>query len=188
MATIALFHSVYGLRPLELEAADRLRVDGHGVLTPDLYEGQLAGTVDEGFAIRDEIGWHRICERAERAIAELPKDAVLGGFSMGAGVAASLWPKRQEASGILLLHSIADIPANARARIPVQVHLADPDPFEPAEEVAAWRSALDGSPIALEVFSYPGAGHLFSDATLTDYDPAGARLMWERVDRLLAML
>ncbi len=188
MATVVLFHSVYGLRPLELRAAARLRAGGHSVLTPDLYDGRVAGSVEEGFAIKEEIGWRSLCERAERAVAELPPDAVLGGFSMGAGIAASLWPDRPAAAGILLLHSIAEIPANARAGTPVQVHLADPDPFEPADEVAAWLSALAGSSIALEVFHYPGAGHLFADATLSDHDAQAARLMWERVERLLATL
>ena len=90
MATVVLFHSVYGLRPLELQAAARLRAGGHSVLTPDLYDGRVAGSVEEGFAIKDEIGWGSLCERAERAVADLPPDAVLGGFSMGAGIAASL--------------------------------------------------------------------------------------------------
>ena len=188
MATVALFHSVYGLRPLEREAARRLRAGGHHVVTPDLYAGRAAATVEEGFAIKDEIGWATLCEWAASAIADLPPEAVLGGFSMGAGVAASLWPDRPQAAAILLLHSIAEVPANARPGTPVQVHLADPDPYEPSDEVAAWRASVAGSPIRLEVFTYPGAGHLFADVTLADHDAGAAALMWERVDRLLASL
>lgn len=188
MATIVLFHSAYGLRPVELDAAERLRGQGHGVLTPDLYDGRVAGTVEEGMAIRDEIGWTRLCERAGRAVAELPADTVLGGFSLGAGIAASLWPSRPQTSAVLLLHGITDIPTKVRDGIPVQLHLADPDPFEPADEVAAWRAAMGRLPVRLEAFRYPGAGHLFADETLADYDAAAAVLMWERVDRLLAAL
>ncbi|WP_280137784.1 hypothetical protein [Sinorhizobium glycinis] len=31
-----------------------------------------------GFALKDEIGWQRLCDRAERAVADLPASAVLG--------------------------------------------------------------------------------------------------------------
>src|SRR5262245_18262086 len=94
MATVVLFHSVYGLRALEREAAERLREAGHEVLVPDLYEGQVARSIDHGFELREEIGWAALCERAGQAVADVPENAVLGGFSMGAGVAASLWPHR----------------------------------------------------------------------------------------------
>jgi dienelactone hydrolase len=185
MVTIVLFHSVYGLRPLERSAAERLAAEGHDVHIPDLYEGRVAGSVDEGFTIRNEIGWTRLCERAEKAVATLPASAVLGGFSMGAGVAATLWPQRPGTAGLLFLHGIAEIPANARKNTPLQVHLADPDPFEPADEVAAWQSAAEQSGIALELFKYPGPGHLYTDPALPDY---AAEQTWNRVIRFLDKL
>lgn len=188
MAAIVLFHSVYGFRSLERDAAERLRAAGHQVVTPDLYEGRVGQTIEEGFAIRNEIGWAELCKRAEKAIAELPAWAVLGGFSMGAGIAASLWPSRPQTSGMLLLHSIAEIPANAREGIPVQVHLADPDDFEPADEVAAWRAHAARANIGLEVFLYPGVGHLYTDPSLPDYDAKAAEATWSRVDAFLAVL
>ena len=188
MASIVLFHSVYGFRSLERDAAERLRAAGHQVVTPDLYEGRVGSTIEEGFAIRKEIGWAQLCERAEKAVADLPASAVLGGFSMGAGIAASLWPSRPQTSGMLLLHSIAEIPANAREGIPVQVHLADPDDFEPADEVAAWRAHAARADISLEVFLYPGVGHLYTDPSLPDYDAKASEATWSRVDAFLAAL
>lgn len=188
MATIILFHSVYGLRSVEMEAADRLKTAGHQVFAPDLYEGEIARTIDEGFAIKDEIGWPTICERAKWAIAGLPASTVLAGFSMGAAVAASLWPTRPETAGVLFLHSVAQIPDNARSNLPVQVHLADPDPFEPPEDVAAWKSAAARSKLAAEVFTYPKVGHLYTDATLPDYNADAAERTWSRVLNFLGAL
>lgn len=188
MAAIALFHSVYGLRSLERDAAARLRAAGHQVVTPDLYGGRVGQTIEEGFSIRKEIGRAELCKRAEKAIADLPASAVLGGFSMGAGIAASLWPSRPQTAGMLLLHGTADIPANAREGIPVQVHLADPDDFEPADEVAAWRAHAARANIGLEVFLYPGVGHLYTDPSLPDYDAKAAEATWSRVDAFLAVL
>jgi dienelactone hydrolase len=71
-----------------LDAANRLRVAGHTVIAPDLYAGQLAATVDEGFALCDQIGWPVILGRARQALAGMPAETVLAGLSMGAAVAA----------------------------------------------------------------------------------------------------
>ncbi|MBB3608399.1 dienelactone hydrolase family protein [Rhizobium sp. BK602] len=181
MATVILFHSVYGLRSLENEAVERLQAAGHKAFAPDLYDGWTASSVEEGFRLRDEVGWQTICERAEWAMAGLPPSTVLGGFSMGAAVAASVWPKRPQTAGILFLHGIAGIADNARKGLPLQLHLADPDPFESAAEVAAWRSAVERSGIAADIFTYPGPGHLYTDASLPDYDAKAADLTWSRV-------
>ncbi len=182
MATVIFFHSVYGLRQLEHEAVERVQAAGHKAFAPDLYDGLIARSIEEGFAFKDEIGWPAICEQAEWALAGLPASTVLAGFSMGAAVAASLWPKRRETAGILFLHGIASIAENARKGLPLQLHLAEPDPFESEDDVADWRRAVDRSGVAAEIFRYPGdGGHLYTDASLPDYDAKAADLTWKRV-------
>ncbi len=114
-------------------------------------------------------------------MAGLPASTVLAGFSMGAAVAASLWPKREKTAGILFLHGIASIAENARKGLPLQLHLAEPDPFEPEEDVAAWRQAAERSGTVAEIFRYPGGGHLYTDASLPDYNAQAADLTWKRV-------
>jgi len=92
MADVILFHSVLGLRPVERKAADRLRAAGHDVTTPDLYAGEVAATLDEGFALNDRIGWSVVERRARDAARERPTRTVLMGFSMGAAVVDALLP------------------------------------------------------------------------------------------------
>ncbi|TWB50437.1 dienelactone hydrolase [Rhizobium sp. ERR 922] len=181
MATVIFFHSVYGLRSLEHEAVERVQAAGHKAFAPDLYDGLIARSIEEGSEFKDEIGWATICERAEWALAGLPASTVLAGFSMGAAVAASLWPKREKTAGILFLHGIASIAENARKGLPLQLHLADPDPFEPEEDVATWRQGVTKSGVAAEIFRYPGGGHLYTDASLPDYNAQAADLTWKRV-------
>jgi hypothetical protein len=41
MAEVVLFHSVLGLRPGVIAAADRLRTGGHTVHTPDLEPARI---------------------------------------------------------------------------------------------------------------------------------------------------
>ncbi|MFD7660619.1 dienelactone hydrolase family protein [Actinosynnema sp. NPDC059797] len=181
MASIALFHSVLGLRPAELLAAERLRRAGHEVVAPDLFGGETAATLDQGFRLLDRIGWATAVERARQGIADMPDETVLAGVSMGTGVVSDLWPERPATAGVLLLHAAADLPAAVRPGLRVQLHAAEPDDFAPPERVAALRLAARRADVELEVFRYPGAGHFYTDPDLPDHDPAAAELTWRRV-------
>jgi dienelactone hydrolase len=181
MASVLLCHSVHGLRALERDAADRLRAAGHAVVTPDLYGGRTAETVEAGFALRDAVGWDVMVARAAEAAEPLPAETVLAGFSLGAAVAAALWPERPATAGLLLLHGLVALPDNARPGLPVQVHLAEPDPWEDEAFLAEWTGDARAAGLALEIFRYPGVGHLFADPTLSGYDTAAEQAMWSRV-------
>jgi dienelactone hydrolase len=188
MAHVVLFHSVYGLRSVEKHAAGRLRAAGHEVVTPDLFAGQVAMSLDEGFALKDRIGWATIEQRAHDATRDLPGNTVLAGFSMGAGVVHELLPHRLDTAGVLLVHGLAEIPATARAGLPVHLHMADPDPFAPAAQVTAWRDNAVRVGAAAQVFTYPGAGHFYLDAALPDHDERAETLTWQRVLNYLGTL
>lgn len=178
---MVLFHSVYGRRPAVAAAADRLRDAGHMVIAPDLYAGQVTRTVDEGFALCDRIGWPAILGRARLALAGMPAETVLAGLSMGASVAAALLGERPETAGLLLLHNTGGGDAAAvRPGLPVQLHIADPDMYQAAAEVAAWEQDMTGAGAAVQVFRYPGAGHLFTDPSLPDHNGQDATLAWQR--------
>jgi len=182
MAKIVLFHSMLGLRPVELSAADRLRAAGHEVVTPDLYLGQTASTLDEGFRLKDHrIGWATIEQRARRAVENLPADTVLAGISMGAGVVSTLLPHRPDTAGVLLLHGLAPIPVTARDGLPVQLHVADADEFAPPAEISAWLEAAARTGANVQVFTYQHAGHFYTDASLPDHHAHATTLTWQRV-------
>lgn len=120
MTDIVVFHSVLGLRPVEHALAERLRAAGHRVVTPDLYAGRTAPTLDAGFALKDAVGWETITGRAAAAVRELPPETVLAGVSMGAGVVQAVLPHRPATSGVLMLHAVGALPAGIRAGLPVQ--------------------------------------------------------------------
>jgi dienelactone hydrolase len=185
MATIAIFHSVLGLRAIENATVARFQARGHSAFAPDLFEGLTAATLEEGFAIMDRIGWTLICDRAQAALNQAPSTAVLLGFSMGAGVVSSIWPERRQADGIVLLHGFASVPANVDPRVPVQVHVADPDPFAPPSQLQEWMRVAVASGMSPEAFRYPDLGHFFTDPSLDDFDADGAELVWDRVSRFL---
>jgi dienelactone hydrolase len=176
-----LFHSVYGRRPAVFAAADRLSGAGHVVIAPDLYAGQVAATADEGFALCEQVGWPAILGRARQALAGLPAETVLAGLSMGASVAAALVTERPETAGLLLLHNTGGGDADAvPTGLRLQLHIADPDVYQPGAEVTAWEQAMSRAGAVVQVFRYPGAGHLFTDPDISDYDGPAAALAWER--------
>jgi dienelactone hydrolase len=188
MVQIVLFHSSFGLRQAEADAAGRLRAAGHHVLTPDLFGGQTVASHEAARGLMDSIGWAVICERARRSLSAVPAGAVLAGVSMGVGIIGSVWDERPDAAGVLLLHGITPVPAGARPGLPIQVHVAEGDPFAPGQAVAQWRAEAASAGVAAEVFSYPGAGHFYTDAQLTDYHAPSADLTWQRVTAFLAGL
>lgn len=188
---MVLFHSMFGLRPVELSAAERLRGAGHRVVTPDLFAGKVADdhgsvpAVEDGFALMDRIGWETIVARAHDAVRDLPPSTVLGGFSMGVGVVGSVWPDRLSSAGVFLLHATTTVPEGIPAGTPVQAHVGDGDRFAPPDEIAALRASGEHAGAEVSLYTYPGAGHFYSDPSLPDYDPLATDRTWQQVDGLL---
>ena len=83
MSEVLLFHHALG--PTEgLHAfANELRLAGHTVHTPDLFDGRTFGSIEEGVAHAQEVGWRDLIERGVRTADDLPSALVYGGFSLG---------------------------------------------------------------------------------------------------------
>ncbi|NEA38955.1 dienelactone hydrolase family protein [Streptomyces sp. SID11385] len=177
---ILLFHSAYGLRPAVHEAADRLRAAGHQVRVPDLYEGQTAGTEEEAAELRESIGNDRLLTRAVKAAAPYSdKGLVYAGFSLGGALAQNLALGDENARGLLLLHGTSDLREDAAVDdLPVQLHVADPDPAETHEWLSLWYPQMRRAGADVEIYRYPGAGHLYTDPGLPDHDAEAAEATW----------
>ncbi|WP_046729546.1 dienelactone hydrolase family protein [Streptomyces humi] len=177
---IMLFHSTYGLRPAVRDAADRLRAAGHEVWTPDLFEGRTFDTVEEGREFNESIGKDELLKRAVLAAAPYSeRGLVYAGFSLGAAVAQTLALGDARARGLLLLHGTSDIAVNASVDgLPVQLHVAEPDAFEPDDWLSAWYLHMGRAGADVEIHRYVGAGHLYTDPGLPDYDEEAAEATW----------
>ena len=180
LMNIMLFHSTYGLRPGVRLAADRLRGAGHEVWTPDLFEGRTFETVEEGMAFKDRIGKDELLRRAVLAAAPYSeRGLVYAGFSLGASIAQTLALGDEKARGLLLLHGTSDIAPNASVDdLPVQLHVAEPDPFETDDWLSAWYLQMRKAGADVEIYRYAGAGHVYTDPELPDYDEEAAEATW----------
>ncbi|MEV7469381.1 dienelactone hydrolase family protein [Streptomyces kronopolitis] len=190
LSTIVLFHSVCGLRPAVHAAADRLRAAGHEVIVPDLFDGRTAESVPDGILIKDEIGKDELLKRAITAVAPYSdRGLVYAGFSFGGSVAQNLALGDERTRGLLLLHGTSDIAEDTVADdLPVQLHVADPDPYEPHDWLNAWYLQMRRAGADVEVYRYAGAGHLFTDPDLPDHDAEAAERMWKVAEGFLAGL
>ena len=189
MAEVILFHHAQGRTSGVLEFADRLRVEGHHVYVPDLYEGRAFASLAEGVAYADGVGFARIAERGEIAAANLPAEAVYAGFSLGVLPAQLLTQTRPGARGALLMHSCVPTSVFERpwpAGVPAQIHAMEEDKLFVEEGDLQAARELAGSADGIELFLYPGDQHLFADSSLGSYDPAAAELLLERVLGFLA--
>ncbi|MBQ0849717.1 dienelactone hydrolase family protein [Streptomyces sp. NPDC057621] len=177
---IMLFHSTFGLRPAVRDAADRLRAAGHEVWTPDLFGGRTFETVEEGRVFKDELGKEELLKRAILAAAPYSeRGLVYAGFSLGAATAQTLALGDDKARGLLLLHGTSDIAETASVDgLPVQLHVAEPDAFEPDDWLTAWYLQMGKAGADVEVYRYAGAGHLYTDPGLPDYDEEAAEATW----------
>jgi dienelactone hydrolase len=190
MAEVLLFHHAMGQTEGFRTFADQLRSAGHAVHTPDLFDGRTFGSIEEGMAFAEELGFpDEILARAERAASELPGELVYAGFSLGVVPAQKLAQTRPGARGALFFYSC--VPASAFGAgwpdgLPVQIHGMDHDPFFVGEgDVDAAREIVASSDRA-ELFLYPGDQHYFADPTLPSYDADAAALLMQRVLEFLA--
>jgi dienelactone hydrolase len=183
MAEVLLFHHAQGQTEGFLAFADELGAAGHTVHTPDLFEGRTFGSLDEGVAHAEAVGFGELIERGTRAADELAPRLVYAGFSLGVLPAQKLAQTRPGARGALLFHSCLppDEFGSWPEGVPAQIHAMDADPFFTEEGDLEAARALVASVEQAELFLYPGHQHLFADASLPSYDQAAAALLRDRV-------
>ncbi len=187
LAEVILFHHVLGLTDGVRDFAGRLSASGHAVHTPDLYDGDVAETLEQGFVIRERIGGAVIADRAEHSLEGLTTELVYAGMSMGVMAAQRLAQTRPNARGALLYE--ACVPTSGEWAfgpwphgVPVQVHGMDDDEFFAREgDLVAARELVDTiGPELGAVYTYPGSAHLFLDSSLPSYDSDACDLVVRR--------
>jgi dienelactone hydrolase len=185
MTQVALFHSVLGVRPGVLDAADRLRKAGHEVLVVDQYDGRVFEDYPEAMTYAEGVGYPALMEQAVGAVADLPDGFVVAGFSNGGGMSVCV-ATRRSVSGVLMVAGAMPVAvvgpdAGWPAGVPAQIHYTLDDPFRSQDEIDATVHDVETAQGEVEVFDYPGNGHLFADPSLpAEYDQASAELLWER--------
>jgi dienelactone hydrolase len=179
MASIVLFHSALGLTDSTKQFAETLARDGHAVHAPDLFDGETFRTLEDGVRKRDALGIPELMRRAAQAAEEAEATSMYAGFSMGAAAAQFLAMTRPGARGAVLMHAVLPLAAMGTDRwpnVPAQVHVSEADPWVDPVVLDSFARASSA-----QVFRYAGRAHLFADESSSDYDPAHASTLIERV-------
>lgn len=187
MTTVVLFHHVQGLTEGVRALADQFRGAGHDVVTPDLFDGELPSSIEEGIALAESIPSEVMAVRLSSATKDLPDEVVWAGMSWGVSIAQNLAQTKPGAVGALFYESCLPVRGDGSLGtwpngLPVQVHGMDDDPFfahegdlESARELVRIAGADKGA-----LFTYAGSSHLFTDSSLTSYDPEATKLVVQR--------
>lgn len=187
MTQIVLLHSALGLTRHVQDWAEALRLDGHDVITPDLFGGVTFDDLDEGVAHVEAEGMGAWVKKARKALATLDGPRVYAGFSFGGAIAEALAFTDEEAVGLAVMHAavspawfdVTEWPTDLSA----QVHYARDDEWVDVEEAEALM-ALAGD--ACEEFVYSGSAHLFAFEGWHEYDSEASHLLFERLGDFLA--
>jgi dienelactone hydrolase len=189
---LVIVHSLLGLRPSILEFAAELRTHGY-MFTPLISSaGKVFNDYQSGREAIKELGGAEVVRRAQTAFSNLPERLCYAGFSMGAELAALGAGSRPGARGALLLHGAATLDDLELPRwpscVPVQIHFAEDDPWIDHDAVHSFQVSVTEAGSPVEVYTYPGGGHLFADRQLDDYDHDSTRLALDRAAAFLAQV
>src|SRR5262249_42254931 len=166
MAEVLLFHHAQGQTAGVLAFAEELRRARHTVHSPDLFDGLTFGSLEEGTAYVQQIGFGEIIERRARGADYLPSKRGFAGFSLGVVPAQKLAQTRPGARGALLFHScvpVSEFGSSWPADVPVQIHAMEADPWFVDEGDLDAANTLVELAEQAELFLYPGDRHLFAD-------------------------
>jgi dienelactone hydrolase len=185
MTHIALFHPSFGVTPGVRAAAERMRSAGHEVLVVDQYDGRVFDDYDEADRFVQQLGFPELMARALDAVRELPDGFIAAGFSNGGGMAEYVATHRR-CGGVVLLSGALPVSmlgaSGWPAGVPAQIHYTTGDPRRHQEWLDGLLAEIRAAPAPVELFEYPGTGHLFTDASLPEeYDAAATELLWRRV-------
>jgi len=194
---VVIGQEIFGVNANIRSVADRYAEEGYVAIAPDLF-WRLESGVQLGYEGADRekafelFGQFDVDKGVEdiaatlAAAARLPEvDAAAGagfvGFCLG-GKLAYLTAARTGVAcsvgyyGVGIEHLLAEA-ANIRGRL--VLHIAEADPFCPAEARAAILAGLGGRP-NMELYVYPGCDHAFARVDGMHYEQAAAELAHER--------
>ena len=190
MLDVVVFPSVLGMRPGVHAAADRLAAAGFAPHVVDVYDDGLTfDDYDEAMAHMQSLGYDTVLTRARQAVDALDPDRlVLLGFSAGVVPAQIIAATDPRAVGCVALSSVLSVRAleldeGWPADVPLQFHTMDADRWLEPDQVEAIQAELGEQ---VQVHTYAGTGHLFTDPSLpAEYDADATELLWSRVVEFL---
>ncbi len=188
LPAILVVHENRGLNPHIEDVARRLALDGFITFAPDaLFPlGGYPGDEDKGRELFTKLDQTKTREDFVAAAAFLrarPQcSGKLGvvGFCYGGGIVNFLATRLPDLNAAVPFYGSAPpLDKVSAIKAPLELHFAENDERINASW-PAYEAALKAAGIKYEAFHYPGTQHGFNNDTTPRYDPAAAKLAWQR--------
>jgi carboxymethylenebutenolidase len=185
-AGVVVLHAWWGLNEDVIAFADRLAEAGFAVLAPDLFDGQVASTVEDAERLAggsDDEQIQPIVLAAVDTLGErLGPGAPLAALGFSFGAAWAIWApiQRDRVGATAVYYGTWTGSVLGRAKVPLLGHFAEDDPYETPETVAELEEGLREAGREAEIHHYPGTGHWFAEPSNDAYRADAAELAFER--------
>jgi carboxymethylenebutenolidase len=188
---VVLLHAWWGLNADVVAFADRLAAAGFAVVAPDMFDGQVAETIEHAERLAgssDEEAIQAIVPAAVDLLAErLGPGAPLAAVGFSFGAAWAIWAptKDDRVGGTVVYYGTWTGSILGQATTPVLGHFAEDDPYETAETVTEFEQGLRDAGRDATIHRYPGTGHWFAEPSKDAYRAEAADRAFERTVEFL---
>jgi carboxymethylenebutenolidase len=188
LPAVLVIHENRGLNPHIEDIARRLALDGFMAFAPDALTpvGGYPGDEDkarEAFGTLDQAKTREdFMASADWLQKRADGNGKLGvvGFCYGGGVVHWLATRRPDLTAAVPFYGNTPSPEEAsKVKSPLLVHLAGVDERINAPW-PAYEAALKAAGVKYTMYQYVGTQHGFNNDTTPRYDPAAAKLAWDR--------
>jgi len=186
---ILVLHAWWGLKPFFKQVCDQLAEHGYTVLAPDLYQGDIAKTIEEAkvfHAKHENESMGDIVKAGQNYLSQLCAGKPNGvmGFSMGAAWSMIVATREPNVSTVVLFYG-AYAPDLSQMKAKVLGHFAEVDEWEPLDGVKAVEKDIQAAGQEVTFHIYSGVAHWFMESDRPEYDSAAATLAWDRTFEFL---
>jgi carboxymethylenebutenolidase len=188
-AGLILLHAWWGLNEDVKRRAEILRSEGYTVVTPDLFGGGVAKTIEEANKLsssfeKDEAA---LTTKVEAAVTDLARrvDTIgIVAWSFGVWYAWKMGISHADrVRALALFYGIGPNEPKAPST-PVLAHFAEHDEFEDLGHARQVEKEMKAAGHDITVELYPGTKHWFDEPSRPEYDKAASALAWDRTRAL----
>jgi carboxymethylenebutenolidase len=189
-AGLVLLHSWWGLTDDVRRRAEILRTEGYTVVTPDLFGGRTAMTIEEAKALtkgehENEAALTGIADGAVSDLAKKVDHVGIVAWSFGNWYAWKVAKAHRDAVGaVVLFYGLALDDTDAPVP-PMLSHYAELDDFEDLDSTRKLERELRAAGNDVRVELYPGTKHWFDEPSRPEFDKAASALAWQRTRAFL---
>ncbi|AUV84246.1 dienelactone hydrolase family protein (plasmid) [Salinigranum rubrum] len=188
---VLMLHAWWGFNDCFRDLCDRLAREGFIVVAPDLYEGEIASTIQTADAMSSALDTSRVIDDVSAAFDFTRQhENVAGGLGVvgiSMGVEYAFWVVQSRANDVDAAVLFYGNGAGNFEEISTTFlgHFAEHDEFNSPRHIRALRERLQAGDGSVTFHTYPDTEHWFMESDRAEYDEKAASLAWSRTVEFL---